>query len=133
LDAAGIPFDPALLGYTALWHRANGATSMRELLRSGVRFDAVFGLNDTLALGAMRVLQEAGLRVPDDVAVIGFDDLDEAQYSLPSLTTIDPGREQIARTAVDVLMQRVASHDATPAREVYADFRIVERESTGPA
>jgi DNA-binding LacI/PurR family transcriptional regulator len=132
LDAAGVEFDPDLLGYTALWHRANGATSMRDVLERGVQFDAVFGLNDTLALGAMRVLQEAGRRVPDDVAVVGFDDLDEARYSLPSLTTIDPGREQIARTAVEVLVDRIAHADESAPREIYADFRIVERESTLP-
>ena len=132
LEAAGVPFDPELLGYTALWHRANGATSMQELLARGVEFDAVFGLNDTLALGAMRVLQEAGRRIPDDVAVIGFDDLDEARYSLPSLTTVDPGRVQIARTAVEVLVGRIAGVDTEPRREIFADFRIVERESTGP-
>ncbi len=133
LDAAGIEFDPALIAYTELWHRANGATSMRELLASGVRFDAVFGLNDTLALGAMRVLQEAGLRVPADVAVVGFDDLDEAQYSLPSLTTIDPGREQIADTAVQLLLDRVEQRATGPSREIFADFRIVDRESTAPS
>jgi len=134
LDAAGVAFDPALIGYTDLWHRANGATSMRELLATGVRFDAVFAFNDTLALGAMRVLQEAGIRVPDDVAVVGFDNLDEAQYSLPSLTTVDPGREEIAETAVRVLLERIDEKDSTqPPRELFAAFSIVERESTRAA
>ena len=133
LEAAGIPFDPALIGYTTLWHRSNGATAMRELLASGVQFDAVFGLNDTLTLGAMRVLQEAGLRIPADVAAIGFDDLDEAQYSLPTLSTVDPGREEIAETAVRILLERIAETDpAAPPREILADFRVVQRESTGP-
>jgi len=131
LDAAGIPFDPALLGFTNLWHRSNGATAMRELLASGVQFDAVFGLNDTLTLGAMRVLQEAGLHIPEDVATIGFDDLDEAQYSLPTLSTIDPGREEIAETAVRILIERINATDpASPPREILADFRVIEREST---
>jgi DNA-binding LacI/PurR family transcriptional regulator len=131
LEAEGVEFDPALIGYTDLWHRANGATSMRELLASGVQFDAVFALNDTLALGAMRVLQEAGIRVPDDVAVVGFDNLDEAQYSLPSLTTVDPGREEIAETAVRVLLERIEEKDSEqPPREFFAEFSIVEREST---
>ena len=133
LEAAGVAYDPALIGYTDLWHRGDGATSMRALLASGVDFDAVFGLNDTLALGAMRVIQEAGIRVPDDVAVIGFDNLDEAQYSLPSLTTVDPGREAIAETAVRVLLERIERKDEEPRapQEILADFRIVERESTG--
>ncbi|MEO6115686.1 MAG: LacI family DNA-binding transcriptional regulator [Pseudolysinimonas sp.] len=131
LEAAEIAFDPALVGYTDLWHRSNGATSMRALLASGVGFDAVFAFNDTLALGAMRVLQEAGIRVPADVAVIGFDNLDETQYSLPSLTTVDPGREEIAETAVRVLLERINAGEAElPPRELFADFSIVEREST---
>ena len=131
LESAGIRFDPALVGYTDLWHRSNGARSMRALLDSGVSFDAVFAFNDTLALGAMRVMQEAGIRVPDDVAVIGFDNLDETQYSLPSLTTVDPGREEIAETAVHVLIERIdAKGSALPPRELFADFSIVEREST---
>ncbi|WP_309081247.1 LacI family DNA-binding transcriptional regulator [Zhihengliuella sp.] len=131
LEAAGVAFDPELIGYSELWHRADGANVMRELLARGVEFDAVFGLNDTLALGAMRVLQEAGLRVPEDVAVIGFDDLDEAPYAIPSLSTVDPGRGWIARTAVSLLLQRIESGGgASTARRHVADFQVVAREST---
>ena len=133
LEEAGIPFDEDLIGYTTFWHRANGALSMRELLARGVEFDAVFGLNDTLALGAMRVLQEAGRRVPDDVAVIGFDDLDEAEYSIPSLTTVDPGRGWIAKTAVKTLLERIGGEVDAPPRTLLADFRILERESAPAA
>lgn len=134
LSAAGIPYDDDIVGYTTMWHRANGADSMRELLRRGVEFDAVLGLNDTLALGAMRALQESGRRVPDDVWVVGFDDLDEAQYSIPSLTTIDPGQEWIARTAVETLLSRIAGEAAEVApRLLLADYRLVERESAPAA
>lgn len=130
LEEAGVPYDDDIVGYTTMWHRANGADSMRELLRRGVEFDAVLGLNDTLALGAMRALQEAGRRVPDDVWVVGFDDLDEAQYSIPSLTTIDPGQEWIARTAVETLLARIAGEvEAVSPRLLLADYRLVERES----
>jgi len=130
LADAGIAYDDSIVGYTTLWHRANGADSMRELLGRGVEFDAVFGLNDTLALGAMRVLQESGRRVPDDVAVVGFDGLDEAEYSIPSLTTVDPGREWIAKTAVKTLLERIGAGDEKPApRTLLADYRILERES----
>ena len=78
---------------------ANGAEAMRDVLARASQFDGVVAFNDAIALGAMRVLQEAGLRIPEDVAVIGFDDIDETQYSMPTLSTIDPGREEIARTA----------------------------------
>ena len=101
---------------------------MREIIERGVDFDAVFALNDTLAFGAMRALQEAGLRVPDDVAVMGFDDIDEAKYSIPSLTTVDPGSDWIARTAVSALVERIDGLDAPP-RLLLADFSIVQRES----
>ncbi len=135
LDAAGIPFDESLISYVGTWHRANGADATRKLLATGARFDGLFAMNDELALGSMRVLQEKGLVIPDDVAVIGFDDVDEGRYSLPSLTTVDPGRREIAETAVDVLLQRIAEKaekgDTRVApRELLSAFRIVEREST---
>lgn len=133
LEAAGIAYDETIIGYTTLWHRANGADSMRELLARGGEFDAVFGLNDTLALGAMRVLQESGRRVPDDVAVVGFDGLDEAAYSIPSLTTVDPGRAWIAKTAVSTLLERIAGAVEVPARTLLADYSILERESAPSA
>ncbi|KQM82702.1 LacI family DNA-binding transcriptional regulator [Agromyces sp. Leaf222] len=130
LEAHGIEYDESLIGYTTLWHRSNGARSMTELLDRGASFDAVFGLNDTLALGAMRVLQVSGRRVPEDVAVMGFDDLDEAGYSIPSLTTVDPGQDWIAQTAVATLMERIAAGaEPGPPRLLLADFRIAERES----
>lgn len=131
LENVGIAFDPELIGYTDTWHRSDGAQSMSELLARGVRFDAVFGLNDTLALGAMRVLQVSGRNVPGAVSVMGFDNLDETTYSLPSLTTIDPGREWIAEQAVATLLGRIADRADEAAPELFlADFRIVEREST---
>lgn len=131
LAAAGLPYDPALVRETTLWHRANGAEAVRRMMQEGVAFDAVFGLNDALALGAMRVLQEAGLRIPADVAVIGFDDIEEAQYAVPSLTTVDPGREQIAQRAVDLLVMRMAEGAGRPPspHQIRADFEIIERES----
>ncbi|WP_243076516.1 LacI family DNA-binding transcriptional regulator [Microbacterium sp. SS28] len=130
LEAAGIPYDDDIVAYTTLWHRSNGARAMRELLERGAEFDAVFGLNDTLALGAMRALQEAGIHVPDDVSVVGWDDLDEAQFSIPSLTTVDPGRPWIAQTAVRTLLARIAAPlSGQQAALQLAQFEVVERES----
>ena len=79
----------------------------------------------------MRVLQEAGLRIPDDVAVIGFDDIDETRYTLPTLSTIDPGKDEIAEVAVRFLMERIAHPDAVTApREHLSASRSFQREST---
>jgi DNA-binding LacI/PurR family transcriptional regulator len=105
---------------------------MRLLLEEGVEFDALFALNDTLGLGALRALGEAGVRVPDDVAVIGFDNIDESRFSVPSMSSVDPGRHQIAQMAVDLLLERIREKgDPVPPRQVFADYRIVGRESTG--
>jgi DNA-binding LacI/PurR family transcriptional regulator len=91
----------------------------------------VFALNDALALGAMRALHSRGVVVPDEVAVIGFDDVDDAAYASPSLSSVSPGREQIARTAVELLLARVAGTAPAEPVRVVADFEIRERESTG--
>jgi DNA-binding LacI/PurR family transcriptional regulator len=131
LAAAGIPYSDDLVVDVGNWHRADGADAMRAALQAGLSFDGVVAFNDSIALGAVRVLQERGIRVPEDVSVIGFDDIDETRYSLPSLSTVDPGREEIAETAVRVLLERIADPDKTiPPREFEASFRIVEREST---
>ena len=127
LEAAGVPFDPALTVDVIGWFHGTGATAMRSFLEKGIPFDGLVGFNDLIALGAMRVLQEAGLRVPHDVAVIGYDDIDEARYSLPSLSTIDPGRAEIAEVAVRYLKQRIASDEDVPGA------RVPLRFPTGPA
>jgi DNA-binding LacI/PurR family transcriptional regulator len=132
LGRAGIALDPALVRPTEHWNRASGADVTRELLEQRVPFDAVFALNDTLALGALRALGEAGVSVPGQVAVVGFDNIDESRFSLPSLTSVDPGRERIAALAVEMLVERINEKGtALPARTLKPDFRIVKRESTG--
>ena len=131
LEEAGIPADETLLGEAGLWHRATGAQAMAAMLDSGATPDAVFALNDAMALGVLHELQVRGVRIPEDVAVIGFDAVDESQYSNPSLTTVDPGREQIATTAVAMLAEHISGRGAPwEPRRVYADFRILVREST---
>ncbi|GLJ62897.1 MULTISPECIES: LacI family DNA-binding transcriptional regulator [Microbacterium] len=134
LEAAGLPYDESLVGYVGLWHRLDGAQAMHEVLARGVAVDGVFGMNDTLAFGALRALQDEGRRVPDEVKIIGFDDLDETRYTAPSLSTVDPGRLQIAQQAVRVLLSRIEERRsggaAAAPRRYTTPFRIVEREST---
>ena len=130
LEAAGIEVDQRLVREAGTWHRRDGAEAMRRLLDEQVPFDGVVAFNDSLALGAMRVMQEAGLRIPHDVAVIGFDDLDETRYSIPTLSTIDPGRPEIAESAISMLMERIEGTAPERPRELLSDFRLVVREST---
>lgn len=129
LTEAGLAYDEALVSEVGGWFRATGAEAMAQLLSSGVDFDGVVAFNDAIAFGAMRTMQEAGVRVPDDVAVIGFDDLDETRYSLPTLSSINPGRDEIAAVAVRFLQDRINS-GSTPVREHLSAFELVAREST---
>jgi DNA-binding LacI/PurR family transcriptional regulator len=132
LEAAGIAYDERLVSYSGPWRRANGNAAMCRVLESGVDFDAVFALNDSLGLGAIRALQVQGLSIPGDVAVIGFDDVDESRYSVPSLSSIDPGRDEIARTAVEVLKGRIEGSLLAPPTLHEAGFSVTSRESTAP-
>jgi DNA-binding LacI/PurR family transcriptional regulator len=131
LKQYGVEYDPSLIVAAPLWHRASGAEAMTRLLRLEPGFDAVFCFNDALALGAMRVLQSRGKNVPNDVAVVGFDDIEDTRYTTPTITSISPGRDQIANTAVDMLIGRIegTSNPETPI-EVQAGFTLMVREST---
>lgn len=134
LAAAGLVHDERRTGAALDWTREAGAAAMARLLASGVELDAVLALNDALALGAMRALFEAGVRVPEDVAVAGFDDIREAAFARPGLTTVQPGRTQIARTAVDLLLDQVdarATGRLHVPRHHEVGCALVVRESTG--
>lgn len=130
LEAAGLPTQPDLVAPAAKWHRADGARAMAELLDRDTGPDAVFCFNDPLALGAIRALTERGYRVPDDVAVVGVDDIEDGRFSNPPLTTISPDKQQIAQLAVQLLHGRLGADTDQPAREITADHRLVIREST---
>ncbi|MDY0914553.1 LacI family DNA-binding transcriptional regulator [Rathayibacter festucae] len=125
----GIEYDEDLIRYTDGWHRLDGVESTAALLESGTDFDAVFALNDMLALGAMSTLRARGITVPEDVSVVGFDDIEEARYTLPALTTIDPGTATIARASVERLLARIAGDSSRPER-LKSPFTIQLRGSS---
>lgn len=129
LTAQGIAPDPRLEFPAGSWRHRDGAAAVRALLDGDISFDAVFAVTDILAMGALHELQVAGIRVPHEVSVLGFDDLVDGRYTNPTLSTIDGGRRHIASVAVDVLLQRIESPDTPTAfREV--DFALIERDST---
>jgi DNA-binding LacI/PurR family transcriptional regulator len=129
LAAAGIaPRSDREAAVTSL-HRAEGHRAMSALLATADRPDAVFCFSDELALGALRALADAGLRVPDDVALVGFDDIEDGRYSVPTLTTIAPDKDRIAQLALQVLRERLAGDDS-PARVITAPHRLVVRGSS---
>jgi DNA-binding LacI/PurR family transcriptional regulator len=129
LQAAGISYDAQLVAEGGAWHLRDGARAVSDMLARGIRFDALFAFNDTLALGAMYALQSAGCRVPADVSVIGVDNIEDAEFSSPTLTTIDVGSAEIADAAVDALVARIAHPDA-PTQVIRAPYRLVVRGST---
>ncbi|MFI6502894.1 LacI family DNA-binding transcriptional regulator [Nonomuraea typhae] len=111
------------------YHRADGAEAMAGLLTHNPP-DAVFCFNDTLALGALRTLLSRGLRVPQDVALIGFDDIEDGRFSTPTLTTIAPDKAHIAEAAVGRLAARLAATGHEPPQDLCAPHRLIVREST---
>jgi DNA-binding LacI/PurR family transcriptional regulator len=130
LAEAGLPAPPEWRPPVEGYHRADGAAAMRRLLDLPEPPDAVFCFNDLLALGALRTLSERGVRVPEDVAVVGWDDVEDGRYSTPTLTTISPDKQQIASLAVEYLAAQLDSGTHEPPREVTADFSLAVRESS---
>lgn len=126
--AAGITATaPRVDGVTS---RADGARAVTELLAADPQIDALVCGSDELALGALYALLGSGVAVPDQVAVFGFDNLDDASFSTPSLTTVDPGAARLARAAVELLADRLAGTGGDMARRVISPVELVRREST---
>ncbi|MFF3907732.1 substrate-binding domain-containing protein [Streptomyces sp. NPDC001848] len=86
--------------------------------------------SDLVALGAMHTLASRGLRVPEDVAIVGYDDIEDGRYANPPVTTICPDKKMIAETAVERLLKRIGSSTPVPGLEIRAPHRLVVREST---
>lgn len=107
--------------------RVSGAEAMRQLLEDDPGLDAVFAANDLMAIGALRTLRQAGRRVPEDVAVIGFDDIEAASYTSPALTSVRSPMADQATAAVHLLLGLI---DGGPTGPVIMPNELVVREST---
>ena len=129
LAEASLPFVDELVVPALNYHRADGAAAMKTLLDLRNPPDAVFCFNDLLAIGAMRAAAERFVRVPQDLAVVGFDNNEESVYSSPSLTSVAPDKGAIARAAVDLLHRRAESRDSA-LEDVETPFSLQVREST---
>ncbi|GAA4964072.1 LacI family DNA-binding transcriptional regulator [Kineococcus glutinatus] len=109
------------------WTAAGGHAAGHELLAAGAT--AVFAASDHMAIGVVRAAAERGLVVPDDVSVVGYDDVPEAAYLNPPLTTVRQDFTEIGRRCVQVLLRRLASQEVPAGRD---DLALVVRASTGP-
>ena len=130
LAAHGIPFDPQLV--------ASGGFDKREAqsatecwLMEGVEFDAVFASDDESAMGVMEALARAGRQVPEEVAVVGFDDMDLSRHLTPPLTTVRAPIEQVGREAIKQLVRLIQMGQADPL--VLLPTELVIRRSCGCA
>jgi anti-anti-sigma factor len=130
LEAHGIPFDPSLVYMLAGGWSTEGAEAAQRLIAAGLPCTAVAFAGDNLALGAMRAFQRAGVRIPQDLAMTGFDDMPEAQIATPPLTTVRMRFDAMSRAAAEHLLDIVAG--APPAAEpIVIPMSLVVRRSAG--
>jgi DNA-binding LacI/PurR family transcriptional regulator len=133
LRDAGIPEDPALkVEADAAPLDMVGELGVRELLARATPFTAIFAQIDSVAIGVLRGLRAAGLRVPQDVSVVGFDNIPSAAHLDPPLTTVDHTVQEIGRLAVLLLQDRIVGRYDGPARRVIIQPRMIVRASSGP-
>jgi len=130
LEAAGLPYDDSLVE-AGDFTREGGARAMRFLLIKHPRLDAVFAASDLMAEGALQALAEAGRRVPEDVAVVGFDDHPMAAMLQPPLTSVRQPVEEIGREMARLLMDSVQTPDRPP-RNVILRTQLQVRASSAP-
>jgi LacI family repressor for deo operon, udp, cdd, tsx, nupC, and nupG len=128
LRAAGLPAD-GLYVPTPDYKRASAAAAVHWLLSRDDPPDGIFCFSDELAVGVLRQLHEHGVRVPADISIAGFDDIDEARFAIPSLTSIRPDKAGIATAAMDTLMQRTQAPQARP-RDIRIGYELIVRESS---
>jgi DNA-binding LacI/PurR family transcriptional regulator len=128
LREAGVAINPDLQVDAADSTETVGQRAMRQLLARGPRIDAVFAASDLMAIGAMRALDEAGLKVPRDVAVVGFDDIPVAGLTNPPLTTVAQDTKRAGELLVETLIHRIRNE---PTSSVMLPARVVVRRSCG--
>jgi DNA-binding LacI/PurR family transcriptional regulator len=126
----GIPIDLSLLPQPVSGNPRKGYVQMQQLLSLPELPTAVFAVSDRAAFGAMDAIKDAGLRIPDDISVVGIDDIRDSAYSTPPLTTFSVPKYDLGRTAVFVLHDLISGKAIPPSRTVLLG-KLVERQSAG--
>lgn len=111
---------------------SGGEEAVHQLLNNGVEFTAIFASNDAMAIGAMRALCSRGYRIPEDVSVIGIDDIILASYVDPPLTTVAQPKQKAGEQAVTYLVERMENDRIAGARTTILDIELVVRELCAP-
>ena len=128
LEGAGLRADPALLMPSESIRAADAVASVGRALDAGLEVDALVCRDDLAAIGTLRALAERGIRVPDDVAVTGWDDIRLSAVTFPSLTTVSPDLTALVERALALLFERIAGYDGAGRHEI-VPHRVVVRES----
>ena len=128
LQSAGIASNPNLIVRAHNWWHRSGYQAMKELLDKNLPFTAVFAHNDRLAKGAISALSEAGLKVPQDVSIIGYDDIPEAEFDNPPLTTIRQPMQEVGKAAANLLINLIEDPNATP-QQILFNTELISRSS----
>ncbi|TYB64341.1 LacI family transcriptional regulator [Nonomuraea sp. PA05] len=129
LAERGLDADPPLLLPLEDMTMEAGRDTAYRMVDSGVEVDGLVAVTDTVAAGVLRGLADRGLRVPDDVRLIGFDDVPQSRFLVPSLSSVAPDHRWMAETAVDLVVQRISA-PLRPAGQYVAPFELMIREST---
>jgi DNA-binding LacI/PurR family transcriptional regulator len=130
LEQAGLGSDPALV-VAGDWSATSGYQATQQLMGAGQEFSAIFAQNDRMAVGAIHALREAGRRVPDDVSVIGVDDIPLASYFDPPLTTLASPFKSQGRQAARLLIETIQNPGRAPEQTLIQP-RLIERASCAP-
>lgn len=132
LSDRNVPFREELVAYMDAredrYSFATGYRLARKLLEKGEYFTALYATSDTLAIGACRALKEAGIRIPEDCSVAGFDGMEMGAYYIPSITTICQPVEQIAKASAELLFNMIEGKEK-PGKKIY-EGQLMIREST---
>lgn len=125
----GIPVEDRFVAEGSDYTEVGGQEAMLDLLSRPVLPRAIFTINDLMAMGAMIAIREAGLRIPEDIAILGFDDIPAAKLVSPALTTIRHHQEQLGETAAKILIDRLTSKHPIPKRNVLIPHSFIQRQS----
>lgn len=128
LSKSGILLDEELIRY-ADFTPESGYIQMKALLAAGKTFTAVFVASDNVAMGVKAALREAGLRIPEDISLVGFDDIPWAQFADPPLTTVHLQAQELAKRACLVLMDLLQNKTPEPKRQVIDTYLVVRKSS----
>jgi LacI family transcriptional regulator len=130
LSEAGIPFDENLV-LLGDYHPESGQELSSLLLKRPDPPTALFMCNDLMAIGALRAAIQLGIRVPEDLSIVGFDDIELASYTNPALTTIAQPKAEVGSRAAQLLIEQISDR-SRPCQRIVLPVRLVVRESSGP-